>query len=436
MGFADTKIVVIGGGLGGMAFMNAALFAGLTDVHLYEQAPEFTEVGAGVDITRNACRILDSYGLKEKMLWKSNSDPPHFMEYRDWKTAEYLGQIDEWGEPASRQLHRADLLDVLKDRIPADRLHLSKKLSAIEPQEHGPAYRVIFEDGTVAVADIIVGCDGIRSQVRKHLGLDDELVYSGQVVYRTYIDYKDLPPATAEMLRRVVIFRGKHKHILTLPNGNEASGSARICVVAFMPEPLAQWTAQQWVIRDEIDHFAAHITDWTSEAQDIISALKAASPDGKMLKQALYVRKPVDTWFKVSPTRPDSGIVLVGDSVHSTLPHQAQGTCMAIESGAALATILRTWKDNDLQSALKFYQTLRKPRTDKITTTSYDAGKLGSADDVAKVTPTFNPTVIRDRMKWVMEYNLLQDLISRGKDYLDISPSTEHGARLISAAEA
>ncbi len=77
--FADKKIVVIGGGLGGMAFLNAAVYAGLENIHLYERAPEFSEVGAGVSLTQNANRIIDAYGLGPSMLWKSSHHPPVYM---------------------------------------------------------------------------------------------------------------------------------------------------------------------------------------------------------------------------------------------------------------------------------------------------------------------------------------------------------------------
>ena len=117
MGFGNKRIAVIGGGLGGMAFANAALYAGLENIQLYEQAPEFTEVGAGVNITKNANTILDAYGLKDAMRWKSSHDPPCYMEYRNYKTGEVFGQIDEFGQPSSRQIHRAHLLEVMRERV-------------------------------------------------------------------------------------------------------------------------------------------------------------------------------------------------------------------------------------------------------------------------------------------------------------------------------
>ena len=100
-----------------------------------------------------------------------------------------------------------------------------------------------------------------------------------------------------------------------------------------------------------------------------------------------------------------------------------QGTCMAIESGIALATILRHWKNDDLEAAFQFYQNLRKPRTDRVTQTSYEAGKLASSDSPDGMTDNFNPDALSERMKWIMEYNVLEDLRVKGADVLDFHDS-------------
>lgn len=92
---------------------------------------------------------------------------------------------------------------------------------------------------------------------------------------------------------------------------------------------------------------------------------------------------------------------------------------MAIESGIALATILRHWKSDDLEAAFRFYQDLRKPRTDRVNRTSAEAGKLASSDTPDQLTNNFNPTALMERMKWIMEYNVLEDLREKGAGYLD-----------------
>lgn len=91
---------------------------------------------------------------------------------------------------------------------------------------------------------------------------------------------------------------------------------------------------------------------------------------------------------------------------------------MAIESGISLATVLRHWKTDDLEAAFKFYQNLRKPRTDRVTRTSYEAGKLASSDSPGQMSDNFNPDAVRERMRWIMEYNVLEDLKAKGQGYL------------------
>ncbi|KAJ5638221.1 hypothetical protein N7490_008100 [Penicillium lividum] len=423
MGFQNKRIVVIGGGLGGMAFMNAAQYAGLKNIQCYEQAHQFSEVGAGVDLSANANRILDAFGLQESLLSRSSPQLPYYMQYHNYKSGEYLGHIEEFSEPHARLIHRAHLLDSLKEPVPEELLHLQKRLARLDCNTGPDAapYTLHFEDGTSTDADIVIGCDGIKSRVRRELGFEDSPNYSGQVVYRGFVDYKDLPEDTAKLLHNVVNFRGPKRHILCLPIGNPTTQTDRVGVIGFMSEPLESWDSENWMARSEIGSLHEHVEAWCPQVQDIIKGLNAGSPDGRMMKQALYVREPIAEWFEMKDGQKDAGIVLLGDAVHSTLPHQGQGVCMAIESGIALATILTHWKNDDLQAAFQFYQDLRKPRTDRVTRTSFEAGKLASSDDPDHLSDMFNPEALMERMKWIMEYNVLDDLKAKGAEYMDFS---------------
>ena len=85
-----------------------------------------------------------------------------------------------------------------------------------------------------------------------------------------------------------------------------------------------------------------------------------------------------------------------------------------MESGFALAQTLKNWKSDDLESAFQFFQDFRKPRTDRITQSSYETGKMASADIPEELWATsFSPEVVRERMRWVMEYDLLKELSNR-----------------------
>lgn len=135
------------------------------------------------------------------------------MEYRNFQTGEVFGQIDEFGNPSSRQIHRAHLLEVMKERVPYSILNTGKRLTGIEWDVANKEYYISFQDGTTAAADMIIGCDGIKSQVRAHLGFADHPNYSGQMVYRGYVEYSDLSPTAAKELRKTVVYRGKQRHI-------------------------------------------------------------------------------------------------------------------------------------------------------------------------------------------------------------------------------
>jgi salicylate hydroxylase len=323
MGFQDKRVVVIGGGLGGLAFMNAALYAGVKNIQLYEQAHQFGEVGAGVDITANANRILDAFGLKESLLRRSSPQLPYYMQYHHYKSGDRLGHIEEFSQPHARLIHRAHLLDSIKEPIPEKYLHLQKRLASIHRNTSSDAapYTLYFEDGTTTSADIIIGCDGIKSRVRHELGFVDSPNYSGQVVYRGFVEYKDLPEETANLLRNVVNFRGPKRHLLCLPIGNPATQTDRVGVIGFMSESLDSWDSENWMSRSEIGTLCDHVRDWCPQVQDIMKGLTKGSPDGRLMKQALYVRDPLEKWYEMRDQK-DGGIVLLGDAVHSTLPHQ------------------------------------------------------------------------------------------------------------------
>jgi salicylate hydroxylase len=217
----------------------------------------------------------------------------------------------------------------MRERVPQSLLNTGKRLSAIEWT--GEEYALSFLDGTTTTADIIVGCDGIKSQVRAHLGFADHPNYSGQMVYRGYVAYSDLSPAAALELRKTVIYRGKQRHILTLPIGNDESNTARVGIISFMTEPLESWVSESWMAKALVDKLAEQVEGWCSTVQEIISGLRKSAERGGngdlILKQALYVRDPIPKWYEVEAEHKGSGIILLGDSAHSTLPHQGKLTC-------------------------------------------------------------------------------------------------------------
>lgn len=133
---------------------------------------------AGVEIAPNATRVINNLGLEkefeeisspfsERYMVSLLSVCTHLEIYRDYRTGNELTTAINDISP-SRRVYRSELLGMLLNPLPKDRLHTGKQLIRIE--ERGSQRAAIFKDGTQAVADLVVGADGIKSEVRKALG--------------------------------------------------------------------------------------------------------------------------------------------------------------------------------------------------------------------------------------------------------------------------
>jgi salicylate hydroxylase len=91
-----------------------------------------------------------------------------------------------------------------------------------------------------------------------------------------------------------------------------------------MTEPLGIWKSESWLAKAPVDDLYEQVKDWLPEAQEIIAGLGKGASDSMILKQTLYVREPTAKWYEGGEETPESGIILIGDSVHSTLPHQGK----------------------------------------------------------------------------------------------------------------
>src|SRR6185437_15205620 len=164
------NIAIVGAGMGGLATAAALRRVGIS-VTVYEQAPQFTRLGAGIQVGCNAMKVLRKLGLEDRM--RSGSFYPRSWNNRDWKSGDVKFDMI-FGESAEEKFgapyllaHRGDLHAALASAVPEECVRLSHKLTGLD--ETGDGVRLTFAGGTTAVADAVVAADGIHSVVRDML---------------------------------------------------------------------------------------------------------------------------------------------------------------------------------------------------------------------------------------------------------------------------
>ncbi|KAJ6439294.1 salicylate hydroxylase [Purpureocillium lavendulum] len=225
-------VAIVGGGIGGLA-LAIGLLRRNVKVQIYEAAPAFRESGLGLSIGPAAHRALPLIDPQLRRIYDSlvttNADSPGFERFKDtwfevvWASGDNVGQVmmDLKALPSGQTtLRRADFLSALVAMIPDGTAHFDKRLLSLE--ETDDHVQLTFEDGTTVPADVVVGCDGIRSRV-KELMLPEEVEqtspkYSGMYCYRAVLDMEDAISAVGSHRARVATwYIGKGAYAISYP---------------------------------------------------------------------------------------------------------------------------------------------------------------------------------------------------------------------------
>jgi len=191
------KILIAGGGIGGLAAAAALLQRGV-DVEVYEQAAELKEVGAGIQISPNGNKVLDALGVFQGL--RELSCDPERKEFRLWNTGKpwpmfSLGQsvIEKYGYPYLT-VYRPDMHEALARRVrelKPDAIHLDCAVTGCTQDAEGAELRL--RDGRSVRGDALMGADGVRSVVRNTLWGPTDPAFSGMVAWRGMIPMEVLP---------------------------------------------------------------------------------------------------------------------------------------------------------------------------------------------------------------------------------------------------
>jgi salicylate hydroxylase len=338
-------VAVIGGGIGGLSAALQLLKAGI-DVDVYEQAPRITEIGAGIQISPNASRLLHRLGLQAAM--DAAGVRPRAIHQRRWDDGRTLQRAPlgpeveaTFGAPYYH-FHRADLARLLADAVPAANLHVGHKLVGIE--QKGERIVARFENGAAAEADLLIGADGIHSRVRAQLFGPEKPRFTGCVAWRGLVPAERIAHLDIELASHN--WMGPGAHCVHYWVAAQKLMNV-VCVVEH-----GDWTSESWTDRGEVAEVVRHYADW----HPIVRGLIQAFPETFIW--ALHDRAELPRWG-------DGRVTLLGDACHPMLPMMAQGAAQSIEDGAALASLLAAMQD-DVPGALARYEAVRKPRATRL----------------------------------------------------------------------
>jgi salicylate hydroxylase/6-hydroxynicotinate 3-monooxygenase len=339
-------VAIIGAGIGGLAAAACLRRVGI-DVRIYEQAQRFARLGAGIQQSPNAMRVLRVLGLEPKL--REISARPAAALNRAHDTGEILwerpmGEAVEarYGAPYL-VLHRGDLHAALLETIPPDSIERGRKLTGLT--QRSTQIQIDFADGSSATADAVIGADGIHSIVRETLLGPERPHFTGRVAYRAVFPAVLLNDLEIDDQAK---WWGPDRHIVMYyvnPRRDE------LYFVTSTPEP--DFDVESWSAKGDLDVLRTAYRDFHPR----VRAVLAACPD--VHKWALVVRDPLPRWT-------DGNVALLGDACHPMTPYLAQGAGTAIEDAAVLSRCLQGIDRDGVAAALRRYETTRKPRTSHI----------------------------------------------------------------------
>jgi salicylate hydroxylase len=346
-------VVIVGGGIGGLTAAACLTQAGL-HVQVLEQAHQFGEVGAGVQLGPNATRVLGRLGLGDALC--EAGFRPDAVRLMRWADSTPLSEQPlaaaaerEFGSPYYT-LYRPDLVALLAAHLPPNVVRLGATVTGVDTTDDARA-AVQLADGSTEVADMVIGADGTHSTIRAATVGDVAARFSGMAAYRALVPHNRVASSETTVVRN---WLGPHQHLVAYPVGRAGRYINLVCVV---PEP--SWTTEAWNAPGSVTDLRKHFAGWSAEVTTLLDAVEEP-----VFKWALYDREPLARWSTTTTT-------LLGDACHPMLPFLAQGAGQAIEDAAALARCLSETAA-DIPRALDRYETARRPHTAKIQRMSWD----------------------------------------------------------------
>lgn len=340
------SVAVIGAGIGGLAVAACLRRIGV-EVTIYEQAQQFSRVGAGIQMGPNAMKVLSRLGLRERLA--SVAYTPPALANREWDTGEVTFSLpmgnraeETYGAPYFL-LHRGDLHEALTTLVPAEIVRLGRRLTTIRELADGVALE--FHDGTQTTVDAVIAADGVHSIVRQQMFSADDAIFTKRVAYRTVFPASlmngDLPDAASTK------WWGPDRHIVIY----FVSAGREIYFTTSVPDE--DWTTESWSAEGDVEELREAFAGFHPEVRNVLQACPSVH------KWAIYDRDPLASWHT-------DRVALLGDACHPMTPYMAQGAATALEDAVVLSRFIEQLGFERLGEAFAAYEATRKPRTSRI----------------------------------------------------------------------
>ncbi|CAL95039.1 3-hydroxybenzoate 6-monooxygenase [Azoarcus olearius] len=384
-------VIVIGGGIGGLAAALALVRQGFS-VKVLEQAAEIGEIGAGIQLGPNAFHAFDALGVGEKA--RGRAVYTDYMVMHDAIDEYQVGKIPtgeafrkRFGNPYA-VIHRVDVhLSLLEGAQETGKVEFitSTHVECVEQDDQGVT--VIDSKGNRFRGIAVIGADGVKSVVRKQYVNDPPRV-TGHVVYRAVIDKKDFPENL--QWNAASIWVGPNCHLVHYPL---RGGEQYNVVVTFHSRNKEEWGVTEGS-PEEVQSYFQGICPKARQLIDLPKSWK---------RWATADREPIGQWTFGRAT-------LLGDAAHPTTQYMAQGACMALEDAVTLGEALRV-HNNDFEKAFDLYQRSRVARTARIVLSSREMGRIYHAKGVERLVRNDlwkgrSAERFYDAMEWLYGWNV------------------------------
>ena len=359
------RVLVIGGGIGGLAAALALARQGIR-VELLEQAPEIQEIGAGIQLAANAFNALDALGVGEAA--RGRAVFTDYLSLRDALDAKEIAHVDvsapyraRFGNPYA-VIHRADIhlsiLEAVKDH-PLIQFRTNTQVRTLDQDADGVT--VTDQHGVRYTADAVIGCDGVKSAIRKAL-IGDEHRVTGHVVYRAVVEVENMPKDL--QINAPIVWAGPHCHLVHYPL---RGGRQYNLVVTFHSREQEEWGVREGSKQEVLSYFEG-IHPLPHQMLDRPTSWK---------RWATADRDPVERWS-------DGRATILGDAAHPMTQYLAQGACQALEDAVTLGAAVAA-TDSDFEAAFKLYESVRIPRTARVLYSAREMGRIYHAKGVERL---------------------------------------------------